>query len=44
MLILVIIYIEDTYIYSLHFVVNIIVFKMLTKINKVTNSVRINSV
>ena len=44
MLILVNIYIVDTNIYSLHLVVNIIVFKRLTKINKVTKSVRINKV
>ena len=44
MLILVNIYIVDINLYSLHLVVNIIVFKRLTTINKVTNSVRINQV
>ena len=38
MLILVDIYNVDTNIYSLHFVVNIIVIKRLTKINKVTKA------
>ena len=44
MLILTNIYIVSTHIYSLHLVVNIIVFKRLTKINKFTKSVRINKV
>ena len=44
MLILVNIYIVDTNIYSLHLAVNILVFKRLTKINKVTKSFRINKV
>ena len=41
MLIIVNVYIVDTNIYSLHLVVNIIVLKRFTKINKVTKTVRI---
>ena len=41
MLIIVNVYIVDTNIYSLHLVVNIIVLKRFTKINKVIKTVRI---